>query len=108
MRPSAGQFNKRGTIQRKSITRGPSGQQIESWSDVAAVWLSVLNQSGREVTTAREVLPELTHSVMIRYRKGINSGMRLVMDSRIFDILAVRNRMEQNEVLLLDCKEGRI
>ncbi len=67
----------------------------------------MLNQSGREVVTAREVLPEMTHTLMIRYRAGVTRGMRFVYGSRIFDVLAVRNPEEANEILLLDCKEGR-
>lgn len=106
-RIASGELNRQGKLQQKTVTRGGSGQPINTWSDVATVWFSMLNQSGREVVTAREVVPEMTHTIQIRYRPGVEPEMRFTYGSRIFDILAVRNPGEANERLLLDCKEGR-
>lgn len=106
-RVTAGQLNRQGVLQQEAVSRGPSGQPISSWSDVATVWFAMLNQSGREVVTAREVIPEMTHTIQIRYRSGVNGKLRFVFGSRIFDVLSVRNPEEANEMLLLDCKEGR-
>jgi SPP1 family predicted phage head-tail adaptor len=106
-RVTAGQLNRQGVLQQETVTRGLSGQPISSWSNVATVWFEMLNQSGREVVTAREVIPEMTHAIRIRYRAGVTGKLRFVYGSRVFDVLAVRNPEEANEVLLLDCKEGR-
>lgn len=102
-----GELTKRGQLQQETVTRGPSGQPISSWSTVASVWFAMLNQSGREVVTAREVIPEMTHTLKIRYQPNITGKLRFVFGSRVFDVLAVRNPQEANEHLLLDCKEGR-
>ena len=102
-----GKLTRRGTIQQEVVTRGASGEVLKSWSDVATVWFAMLNQSGREVVTAREVMPEMTHTIQIRYRSGVTPQMRFAYGSRLFDILSVRDPEEAHEALLLDCKEGR-
>jgi SPP1 family predicted phage head-tail adaptor len=107
LRITSGKLNRQGVLQSETVTRGASGQALSTWSNVATVWFAMLDQSGREVVTAREVLPEMTHTLMIRYRAGVTGKLRFVYGARIFDVLAVRNPEEANEMLLLDCKEGR-
>ena len=102
-----GKLTKRGKLQQETVSRGPSGQAISAWSDLATVFFAMLNQSGREVVTAREVIPEMTHTIQIRYRPNVTGKLRFVYGSQVFDVLAVRNPEEANESLLLDCKEGR-
>lgn len=107
MRPSAGQFSNRGKIQSKQESRSASGQVISTWVDVADVWFAKLREVSRETSAAREVIPEATTTLMIRYRTDVTVLMRFLWGSRVYDILGVRDPDGRREVLMLDCKEGR-
>jgi len=106
--PAVGDRRHRVTIVQPSetITRG---EPVVTWSDVATRWASVEPLAGRELWNARQVQPDVTHRVTLRYESGmaINTKWRLRLASgRILDIVSVTRPEERPIDWVLDCKEA--
>lgn len=100
----AGELRHRLTIQSRSVTRDETGQELESWSDVATVWGSIEPLSGREAVQEQAIHSETTHKVVLRHR-DISMEDRLVFGSRRFHVLSVLNTGERNIETVLLCRE---
>lgn len=85
----AGQLRHRVTLQSKVTTRDANGAPIVAWQDVATVWAMVLPASGREFVAAQAAQSEVTGKIVIRYRADVDATMRVVHDSKNFNIVAV-------------------
>lgn len=59
---------------------------IVGWEDYATVWAAIEPLRGREYLEAKNVTPELTVRIRIRYKEGIDHGMRVKYGTRIFNI----------------------
>ena len=89
-----------------SPSQNAGGESSEDWSDVATVYAAVEPLRGREVFAAQQISSEITGTIRIRYRSGVNSKMRCVFQSRNYDIFAVVDRDERNREMLLYVREG--
>lgn len=67
---------------------------------------SVVPLQGRELFQAEATYPELTTKIIIRYRQGTTSAMRVKYGTRIFELIAppIDTNEEHKELVLL-CKE---
>jgi SPP1 family predicted phage head-tail adaptor len=63
---------------RNFITRTPSGQPTEEWSDGATIWAEVKGISGRE-PDSRSRKGRCYIRVWVRYRKDISASSRLLV-----------------------------
>ena len=79
-------------------TYGEAPEQGQ-WTTDATVWGSVTPLRGREAFEAKQVSPEVSHRVRLRFREGVTSKNRLVHRSRVFGIEDVLNVDERNEFL---------
>lgn len=86
---NAGKLNRRVTIEQRSSTVDAIGQPVETWTTVATVWADIRFQRGLESLRADSTTSIARASVRIRYRAGINAGMRVVQGSTTFNIIAV-------------------
>lgn len=102
---SAGKYDKRITIQQKSVTRDTYGGETVAWVDVATVWAKEVATGGREFYSAQQLHAEMDHLFEIRYRTGITTTMRISWDSRYFDILAAPPTPGRKRDVQLVCKE---
>lgn len=84
----AGYLNERVNIEHRSTSVDAIGQPVESWSLLAAVWASVKKQSGLESIKADADTSSVKSSIRIRYRNGIDAGMRVIHGDDIYDIKA--------------------
>jgi SPP1 family predicted phage head-tail adaptor len=92
---SAADLNQRVNIEQRTSSQDELGQPIESWVLVAAVWASVKHQSGLSAIKGDADVSTVKASIRIRYRTGIDAGMRVVCGSDIYDIRAILpNRVE--------------
>ena len=105
MKLRIGDLRHRITIQKLEMIQDSYGQATETWVDVVTVFAAVNPISGREFFKAETINSEITHRILIRYRKGIEPSMRVNFKGRIFTILSVINFQEKNEALQLMCKE---
>lgn len=85
----AGTLRDRITIQRKTGQVDTDGQPIDAWEDVAKVWANVRHQSGSEAIKADAEVSAVRASIRIRWRTGINAGMRVLHAGQVYDIKAV-------------------
>jgi len=83
-------LDRRITIQKKRVSKGPEGRPATAWDDVMTVWAARQPLRGREFFAAAAVQAESTVRYVIRLRSGITSNMRVVdlKDGRIYDIIA--------------------
>lgn len=86
----AGRLNRRCTLQSPSQSVDALGQPTHGWTDVATVWGDVRLRSGLESVKAGAVVSTVQASVRVRYRKGINAGMRVLVDSVPYEVVAVQ------------------
>lgn len=85
----AGQLNRRIRIQSLTSTRDEIGQPINEWQDVATVWANIRHLSGTETIKADAPTSTLRASIRIRYRAGIDAGMRVLHGETVYNIAAV-------------------
>lgn len=100
-----GQFNRRVTVQQKSVTRAANGEEVVAWQDVATVWASVDMLKGNEIFAAAQMLESVDYRVRIRYRADVDREMRILAGTVTLDIVAAI--MVGNYVALeLLCRSG--
>ena len=100
----AGRLNRLVTLQAPGTTQDELGQPIPGWTDVATLWGDVRLRSGLESVKAGAVVSTVQASVRIRYRKGINAGMRVLVDSVPYEVLAVQPDVGGREYVDLVCQ----
>ena len=101
----AGKLNKRVTIQGHTETIDEYGYAVKNWADLATVWAHVKNVNGKEFIKSNVELSEVSTSIRIRKRKGLDSSMRVIFNDNILQIVAVLPDEETNDYLDLVCKK---
>lgn len=86
-------------------SRNSLGEPALAMNEVAQVWASIRPLSGRELWQAQQVQADVTHSVRLRYRSGVDATMELDLQGRRLRIVAVLNIEERNRTLELLCQE---
>lgn len=105
----AGKLRRRVDIQRPLYQQDPeSGEMVRTWVDV---WLRVPAAieplSAREFIAADATQSKVSARVVIRFRSGVDSTMRLIDRGRIYNIEGVLTDLESGrEHLTLPCSEG--
>ena len=104
------------TLQHEVQTSDSAGGYSKSWADVASLWAeivvmggtsSVLSKlSGKKYLFAGQIESEITHRILLRYRDGVTSAMRLVFENRVFNIRYVVDSDETRNTLELLVQEG--
>lgn len=85
-----GKLRHRVTLQAKGQTQDPNtGEMLPGWQDVATVWASVEALSGRDLIAAQANDSEISARIVIRYREGVTSAMRIAHRGQLYDIQAV-------------------
>lgn len=93
------------TIQERMESDDGGGGQDVVFSDVGTAWAKVETGGGREFVQAQQLVPELTHRVVMRYRTGVTAKHRLVYGARSLAIHAAIDPEERHEQLVLLCSE---
>lgn len=102
MMQAAGDLNQRIRIERPVKTRNSLGEQLVTWEEFATVWAAVEPLSGRELTSLRAELADVTARIRIRYRPGVLTEMRIVHGSAVYNIASaidVGSRHHELEIL---------
>ncbi len=99
------------TLQQEVKTPDGAGGYTRSWQDVGDLWAEITAVSGksiygRERLYGGQLQSEISHKIVIRYRSTVSTSMRLVFDGRIFNIRAISNVNENDEILELLVEEG--
>jgi SPP1 family predicted phage head-tail adaptor len=107
----AGKLNRKILIQSRKTTVDSSGQPSDEWTDVCTPWANIKSQTGsatiKKSTFAENVESSInSFSFRIRFRKGLDAGMRIVYDGMHFDIKQVIPDLDTRECLYLVCTQG--
>ncbi len=105
-RIAAGKLDQQITIQRP-VEANFDGDVRETWETVYAdIWASVEPLSGREFRAAGEPRAELTHTVQIRYRTGLDSRCRITWGGKTLQLIAPPIDVDAAGVVLeMACRE---
>lgn len=101
----AGELRHRLALQTSTDSKDAGGGLVETWATVATVWGSVKPLKGEDKVNAQLVNSEITHSIKIRYRPGVNAQGRILFGSRIFQLFEVLNIDERNREMHIGAKE---
>lgn len=101
----AGKLNRRVTIQSRSEPLDGYGDAKAVWSTVDTVWAHVQPMSGTEKAEAQSFGADVSMQVTIRYRDDVTPKNRLLLGSRVLEIVSARDEDERHEALVLVCSE---
>jgi SPP1 family predicted phage head-tail adaptor len=95
-----GLLDRRVTIQSLSTAPDGSGQEVETWTAVATVWMRVRPFRGSERFLAQQVVGKAVTTFEARYRSDVTVKNRLLYDGKNWDIADVRQigRKERMEL----------
>lgn len=103
-------FDKEVVLLEEHIVTSEFGTPRSYWHPVARAKASIEPISGREYWTASQSQGEASVRIIIRYRDGVNSRMRVLYKSRDGDVVFEMksppiNKLEANGYLELMCRE---
>ena len=101
MTPAAGTLSQRIDIERRAPGTDAWGQPVQAWEWVASRWADVRLLAGLEAIKAGADVSTVQASYRLRYRAGLNAGMRLIDSSESWDIQAVLDKREDGAVDLV-------
>jgi SPP1 family predicted phage head-tail adaptor len=89
MKIAAGTLNSRVVIQTPTAAQDAAGQMVPTWATLTTVWANIRHLNGAESIKADAQSSLVKASIRIRKRTGIDSSMRVVHGSTIYNIRAV-------------------
>lgn len=95
------------TLQRRTVAQDDRGQDVETWSNLARVWMDLHQLAGREREAAMQVSSETTWRGVMRWTPGLTPAPkdRVIYGTHTLEILAVMDEQERHQRLILDLKE---
>lgn len=81
------------------------GGYTQDWNEVATLFGHVEPVSAGSVFGADQTLETVTHRITLRWRGDVASGMRLVSQGRIFDIVTVHDPDDSTRYLVCRARE---
>jgi SPP1 family predicted phage head-tail adaptor len=100
LRLRAGKLRHLATIESPTRSQATSGQPTISWSEFAETYVSISPLTGRELWNAQQIQPDITHQVEARYLADVTSDMRVVFNSRVFNIAEPPENVEERGILM--------
>jgi SPP1 family predicted phage head-tail adaptor len=103
------------TLQQEVQASDGAGGYTRSWADVAELWGEIIpltgtgssmRGSGKETLFGDQIQAEISHRILLRYRCDITPAMRLVYETRLFNIRMVADVHEKRNTLQLLVQEG--
>jgi len=85
----SGSLDRKITIQKKTVSQNTFGEEVETWSTFSKVWAKVIPLRGQERFESKQVNAELDTMFRIRYLTGVLPTMRIVHETRLYDIHSV-------------------
>lgn len=95
-------------LQKAELIADGAGGHQENWVEVATMFARVEPVSAQSSFGAAQPLETATHRVTLRYREGLQGGMRFIWRGRILAIITVHDPDETQRYLICRAREGRI
>ncbi|KAA0592949.1 SPP1 family predicted phage head-tail adaptor [Azospirillum lipoferum] len=102
----AGDLDQRIRIEAKTRVEDEGGGSAEAWTPVATVWAKVWPVSGRERAEARQVQAATLMRFKLRYRDGLDAGMRIVWQGKAHNIRFIADAGRREAFLTIDAEAG--
>ncbi|GAB7128040.1 hypothetical protein JCM19000A_25470 [Silvimonas sp. JCM 19000] len=105
----AARLRHRISIQRKTITRSPSGEQLHEWQEIASVRAGVEPLRGSERIADGQVRASVDTLIVIRYQRGLKVGAddRVVHGDDIYNVAsAIDVRGEHDTIEIMATANG--
>jgi SPP1 family predicted phage head-tail adaptor len=83
-----------------------AGQIMRIWTPVCVVWAGIKYETGKETIAGNKEVSIANARIRIRWRRGINAGMRVNHDGVIYDINDVMLDMTHRLYMDLLCTQG--
>ena len=87
-------------------SKDATGAPTENWTKKYTVPAAIWPYRGKEFAADGRLISQGLTKIRMRYRSGITQAMRIVYDSRTFEIMSMVNVEERNIVLEFICKEN--
>lgn len=100
-----GRFRQELALEAVTLTADGAGGYAESWTEVARFLARLEPVDARSRFGAAQTLESVTHSVTLRHRQGVASGMRLRRLDRVLEIVTVHDPDETGRYLVCTAKE---
>ncbi|MGE4297035.1 MAG: phage head closure protein [Desulfovibrionaceae bacterium] len=97
----AGRLRHTVTIEHTVSTQNAYGEMVPAWEAFATRRAAVRPLAGREYFAASGEGAEVTHEIRLRYLDGVTTAMRIVFNTRHFDIQSVINVNERGHELII-------
>lgn len=100
-----GKLRNRVQLQRRIVGNDSWGQPLpDTWENVVKVYADVRFLSGKEAIKAGAVTSTTQTSMRIRYRTGLDSGMRVLMKGIAYRVVAVLPDEQRRQHVDLVCE----
>lgn len=86
----SGPLRHRVTVQVRASAQDPSGEPRNEWQPFVTRWASVEPLVGREFFASQERNGRVQTRFRMRFVDGLKPAMRIIWQSRVFDITAVQ------------------
>lgn len=95
----AGSLNQRCVVQKPTRTTDLLGAATLAWSRAAETWCSIWPMSGTEGRRDEGVQATVSHEIRMRKRSvpAMAADWRILVGSRVFDVVSVLNVEERGE-----------
>jgi len=93
------------TIQEIISMKNTLGEPTQDWYTFMNAWARIVPIRANEYRAAQGLVEKITHTVTIRYTDGIESDMRILYGSRVFEIKGILDFNEEHKRLDLMCEE---
>jgi len=106
---AAGKLRHRVKIQEPTDDRDSFGRWPGTYLTHGYAWASIEDLTGTQVELAQQYIADATHRIFLRFQKRLkpelNSKMRIIFGTRIFDIGHVRNIDQVNGLWSCESRE---
>ena len=103
-----GQMAVRLTLETRDDASDGQGGIAAGFAPLASLWALIEPVSARQVERTDSEVFCVTHTIRIRFRADIGTGMRFRKGARVFTVRAFRDPDETRRYLVCDCvEEGR-
>ncbi|MBW9332456.1 head-tail adaptor protein [Herbaspirillum sp. RU 5E] len=102
----AGQLNRLISLQRKAEAKNDVGDLARSWTEFAKPWARKVDLAGRELEAAMSISQEISVKFLVRYRTDVEQGMRIVLASESYHVMAALDKRGDRDELQIYCSKG--
>ena len=104
--PRVPDLRERVIIERPIETLDEMGGRARSWAAVATVWAKITGRSGEERFERGIEAATVNHRVVIRHRRDLDAGCRLIWRGGVLDVTAAYDADGDRRWLTIEAQEG--